>query len=214
MKRHFKGKGDYEENKDSSDSELESENENGKGSRMNNSLRTVNIKQIEKRQKISKPIETYNEKEVIETIVSESEDNLSEISSDDSSSSSSSSSSSDDSASSDGFNNKKIAFVSKTKRSNAEAIKDDIDDFKKKSINIVEKNLNKFEQNKLTDNLKNSWEYNENEIYLGLDDSDNVDPEKEYMAWKLRELKRLRRDRNYMIEREIRINEMELHKKR
>lgn len=42
-----------------------------------------------------------------------------------------------------------------------------------------------------------------------VDDTDGVDPEAEYAAWKVRELKRLKRDREALVEREKEIEELE-----
>jgi microfibrillar-associated protein 1 len=55
---------------------------------------------------------------------------------------------------------------------------------------------------------KKEWDddaLNEDDI----DDTDDVDPQREYMEWKLRELKRLKRDRDRIVAREKEIEEIE-----
>lgn len=55
---------------------------------------------------------------------------------------------------------------------------------------------------------KKEWDddaVNEDDI----DDADDIDPQREYMEWKLRELKRLKRDRDRIVEREKEIEEIE-----
>jgi microfibrillar-associated protein 1 len=56
---------------------------------------------------------------------------------------------------------------------------------------------------------KKAWDDDDAVPESTVDDTDGLDPEAEHAAWRLRELKRLKRDREAMIEREKEIEELE-----
>jgi microfibrillar-associated protein 1 len=57
---------------------------------------------------------------------------------------------------------------------------------------------------------KKAWDDDDDIVPESMvDDTDDIDPEAEYAAWKVRELKRLKRDREAMIARETEIEEIE-----
>lgn len=56
---------------------------------------------------------------------------------------------------------------------------------------------------------KKYWDDEDVAVEEDVDDTDDLDPEMEYAEWKLRELKRIKRERDKLIEREMELEEME-----
>lgn len=56
---------------------------------------------------------------------------------------------------------------------------------------------------------KKAWDDDDNDMEDDIDDTDDLDPEAEKAAWKLRELKRVKRDRLALIEKERELEEIE-----
>ena len=113
----------------------------------------------------------------------------------------------------------KPTFIKKGQRSGTSATKND-EETEEDSIAVEEERRRKAADDIVEEQIrkdiaakeagKKNWDDDEEEDEV--DDTDGLDPEAEYAAWKLRELKRIKRDREAIEERERELAEVERRK--
>lgn len=100
---------------------------------------------------------------------------------------------------------KKVVFKKnkpKTQSSNQNLPESEESKIKGVAVSNINKNLKRLEQEQLHIQSQSSLVQYEQILCMDIDDTDYPNDEKEYNAWKRRELDRLHRDRNARIQRE------------
>lgn len=95
--------------------------------------------------------------------------------------------------------NKAVTFK-KVRRKQAQPNVDDVKIRAKRSASTIERNMKVVEKADQEKWIREGWGKEENDLVAQLDDSDSFNPNKEYKLWKERELNRLKKERNKMIE--------------
>lgn len=110
-------------------------------------------------------------------------------------------------------------FISKSQRNKLQPAKDQIEDQshteeerrrREKADELLQAQIEKDKTLRLAG--KKAWDDEDIDAQDDVDDTDDVDPEAEFAAWKLRELKRVRRDRLALIAKEEEREEVERRK--
>jgi microfibrillar-associated protein 1 len=104
--------------------------------------------------------------------------------------------------------NGEVSKAKEDEKTEEELIKEEEERRRKAADEIVEEQIRKDVAAKAAG--KKNWD--DDEEGEEVDDEDDIDPEAEYAAWKLRELKRIKREREAIEEREKELEEMERRK--